>query len=81
MDKRLRKQAAFYMLTSLVDANNGNVLLHTNELKRAFNNEDDIVMVEYNNGEIGLACEANIETLESAIFELKGQKQLKKESQ
>ena len=67
MDKRLRKQAAFYMLTSIVDANKGNVELNTNTIKRAFNNEDEIVMVEYSNGNKGLACDVDIEELESAI--------------
>lgn len=69
MDKRLRKQAAFYTLTSIVDANNGSVDFNTNTIKRAFNNEDEIVMVEYTNGNTGLAYDADISVLEDAIHE------------
>lgn len=69
MDDKIRKRAAFYTVTSIVDANNGNVPFESDKLKRIFNNEDNVVMVEYTNGEIGLAADANIDTLESAICE------------
>lgn len=69
MDKRIRKQAAFYTITSIVDANNGNVSFESDRIKRIFNNENDVVMIEYVNGEMGLAADAEIDTLEKAIYE------------
>ena len=69
MDRRLRKQAAFYTLASIVDANNGNVVLGSDTIQRVFNDENDIVMVEYASGEVGLAADVDIDTLESVIYE------------
>ena len=69
MDKRLRKQAALYTIISIVDANNGSVILKSDKIRRIFNDDNDIVMVEYASGEVGLAADVDIDTLESVIYE------------
>lgn len=68
MDKRIRKQAAIYTLIKYIDENNGSIVINNNMIKRIFNDEDDIVKVEYCSGDIGLLSDVGIEILESAIF-------------
>lgn len=37
MDNRLKRQAALYMLISLVDENNGSIDINSNAIRRSFN--------------------------------------------
>ena len=66
MDDRIRRQAVLYTAIALVDHNAGSVVINGN-IKRIFNDEDDLVKVEYADGRIGLACDANTEELDQAI--------------
>ena len=57
MDNRLKRQAALYMLISLVDENNGNIDINSDAIRRSFNDEDQTVMVEKSDGTIALAAD------------------------
>ncbi len=59
--------AALYMLIKLVDENNGSIVVNTDKVKRVFNDADDIVRVEYTNGEIALLADAEFQTMDDAI--------------
>lgn len=68
MDERMKKRAALYMLIKFVDDNNGCIEINTDKVKRVFNDEDDIVRIEYVTGEIGLLADADFEAMNTAIF-------------
>jgi hypothetical protein len=68
MDERMKKRAALYMLIRLVDENNGNIDINTDKVKRVFNDENDIVKIEYVSGEVGLLADADFDTMNDAIF-------------
>ena len=44
MDNRLKRQAALYMLISLVDENNGSIDINSDAIRRSFTDEDQTVM-------------------------------------
>lgn len=67
MDKWLKKRAALYQLIKLVDENNGSFTINTDKVKRVFNDEDDIVRIEYVTGEVALLADADFETMNDAI--------------
>ncbi len=56
MDKWLKKRAALYQLIKSVDENKGSITIKTDKVKRVFNDSNDIVRIEYVNGEIALFC-------------------------
>ncbi len=68
MDKKLKKHAALYMLIRLVDENKGSIEINTDKVKRVFNDENEYVTIEYTNGDIGLAADADFETLDAAVL-------------
>lgn len=49
MEQWLKKRAALYQLIKLVDENDGSITINTDKVKRVFNDEDDIVRIEYVN--------------------------------
>ena len=57
MEQWLKKRAALYMLIKLVDENDGSITINTDKVKRVFNDEDDIVKIEYVSGEIALLAD------------------------
>ncbi len=67
MDDKIKRRAAICMLIKLVDQNNGSIIVNTDKVKRVFNDEDDIVRVEYTNGEVGLLADADFLTMDDAI--------------
>ena len=67
MDKWLKKRAALYQLIKLVDENNGSITINTDKVKRVFNDEDDIVRIEYVTSEVALLADADFETMNDAI--------------
>ena len=69
MDDKIKRRAALYMLIKLVDQNNGSITVNTDKVKRVFNDEDDIVRVEYTTGEVGLLADADFQTMDDAIHE------------
>lgn len=68
MDKWLKKRAALYQLIKLVDENNGCITINTDKVKRVFNDENDIVRIEYVTGEVALLADADFETMNDAIL-------------
>lgn len=71
MEERIKKRAALYMLITLVDNNNGSINIDNDTVKRVFNDADDVVKIEYTNGEVGLAADADYETMNNAVLKLK----------
>lgn len=67
MDERIKKRAALYMLIDLVDKNGGSITVGTDKVKRVFNDDDEIVRVEYNSGEIALLVDADFKIMDDAI--------------
>lgn len=67
MDERIKKRAALYMLIDLVDKNGGSISVGTDKVKRVFNDDEEIVRVEYNSGEIALLADADFQTMDEAI--------------
>ena len=67
MDDRIKKRAALYMLIDLVDKNGGSITVGTDKVKRVFNDDEDIVRVEYTSGEIALLADADFQTMDEAI--------------
>lgn len=67
MDTRTKRNAALYMLIKLVDENNGCINVNTDTVKRVFNDTEDIVRIEYKNGEIALLADADFQTMDDAI--------------
>lgn len=67
MDDRIKKRAALYMLIDLVDKNGGSITVGTDKVKRVFNDDEDIVRVEYTTGEIALLADADFKTMDDAI--------------
>ena len=68
MEQWLKKRAALYMLIKLVDENDGSITINTDTVKRVFNDEDDIVRIEYVTGEVALLADADFETMNDAII-------------
>ncbi len=66
LEKRLLKRTALSVMINIIDCNNGQFVVNSSKVKRAFNDEDDIVKLEYTDGTIGLAADADFETLHSA---------------
>lgn len=67
MEQWLKKRAALYMLIKLVDENDGSITINTDTVKRVFNDEDDIVRIEYVTGEVALLADADFDTMNDAI--------------
>ncbi len=70
MDKWLKKRAALYMLIKLVDENDGSIIINTDKVRRVFNDEDDVVRIEYVSGEIELLADADFDTINEAILKI-----------
>ena len=62
------KRAAVYQLIKLVDENDGSITINTDKVKRVFNDEDDIVRIEYADGQIALLADADFEAMNDAIL-------------
>ena len=71
MDKWLKKRAALYILIKLVDENDGSIIINTDKVRRVFNDEDDVVRIEYVGGDVGLLADADFNTMNDAILKWK----------
>ncbi len=71
MDNWLKKRAALYQLIKLVDANNGSISIGTDRVIRVFNDEDDVIRIEYVGGDVGLLADADFNTMNDAILKWK----------
>ncbi len=68
MEQWLKKRAALYMLIKLVDENNGCIDINSDKVKRVFNDEDDIVRIEYADSQIALLADTDFETMNDAVL-------------
>ena len=71
MEERIKKRAALCMLITLVDNNNGSINIGTDTVKRVFNDENEIVKIEYANGVVALAADADYDTINDAVLKWK----------
>ncbi len=71
MEQRMKKHAALCMLIAIVDENNGEVEINSPDIKRVFNDENDIVKVELANGDVVLAADQSYESLNNAVLKWK----------
>ena len=71
MDNWLKKRAALYQLIKLVDANNGSISIGTDRVIRVFNDEDDVIRIEYVGGDVRLLADADFNTMNDAILKWK----------
>ena len=67
MEDRMKRQAALYMLIKLVDDNNGSIIINSDDLSRAFNDENQVVNVEKTDGSIALAADMDGSVLNTAV--------------
>ncbi len=68
MDQRMKRHAALCMLIALVDENNGEIEINSTDIKRVFNDENEIVKVELANGDIVLAADQSYNSLNNAVL-------------
>lgn len=68
MEEWLKKRAAIYQLIKMVDENSGSISVSTDRVSRVFNDENDVVRIEYVSGEIGLLADADYDTVNDAIL-------------
>ena len=67
MDTRIEKQVAITMLVTLVDENDGEIVINTDAVRRAFNDENDTVQFEMTDGTIQLLSDTDAEILDEAV--------------
>lgn len=67
MEDRMKRQAALYMLIKLVDDNKGSIIINSDDLRRAFNDENQVVNVEKTDGTIALAADMDGPVLDTAV--------------
>ena len=68
MELWLKKRAALYTLIKMADENNGSISVSTDKVSRIFNDEDDVVRIEYASGEVGLLADADFNTMNDVIL-------------
>lgn len=68
MEERLMRNAALYQLIKLVDENNGSLNIGSATVKRVFNDKDDVVRIEYVNGEVQLLADSDFNTMNESIL-------------
>ena len=71
LDERMKRHVALAMLIALVDNNNGSVDINSDTVKRVFNDENEYVKIEYANGVIALAADADFDTMNDAVLKWK----------
>lgn len=76
MEQYLKRRAALYTLIRMVDENKGVINVNTEKIKRIFNDENEIVMVEYADGLMGLLADLDFETMNGIISKVYKDKSL-----
>ena len=67
MDRRMKRQAALYMLITLVDEYGGSIDIKAGTIRRVFNDENQVVKAEQSDGAIALAADMDCEDLDRAV--------------
>ena len=68
MDKRLKRQAALYVLIRLVDESEGFIDIHSDEVINSFSDEDEVVKAKLADGTIALAADLDTDVLDRAVL-------------
>ncbi len=68
MNQKMKRHTALCMLIALVDENNGEIEINSPNIKRVFNDENEIVKVELANGNIVLAADQSYDSLNNAVL-------------
>lgn len=63
----MKKQAAIFTIVTLVDENDGEIEINTDAVRRAFNDENDIVKFEMTDGTIQLLSDTDADILDEAV--------------
>ena len=72
MDKRLKRQAALYMLITLVDENEGYIEINSDVIRSSFNDEDQVVKAKLKDGTVALAADLDGDVLHEAVSKWMG---------
>lgn len=68
LEEQKRHMAIFASLTMIIDANNGEVMLHGKDIKKAYLDKNtDCYMVEYQSGKTEIAYDVNTELMYANI--------------
>ena len=68
MDRRMKRQAALYMLITIVDECGGCIDVNAGTIRRVFNDENQVVKVEYPDGTTALAADLSGDELYDATL-------------
>jgi hypothetical protein len=68
MNKRLKRQAALYVLIRLVDENEGFIDINSDAVINSFSDEDQIVKAKLADGTIALAADLDTDVLDKAVL-------------
>ena len=71
----MKKRAALYMLIKFVDENKGRIDINSDKVKRVFNDENEVVKIEYADGKVGLLADADFDTMNDAVLKWKSANQ------
>jgi exoribonuclease R len=75
MEEWMKKRAALYMLIKFVDENKGCIDINSDKVKRVFNDENEVVKIEYADGKVGLLADADFDTMNDAVLKWKSANQ------
>ena len=75
MEEWMKKRAALYMLIKFVDENKGRIDINSDKVKRVFNDENEVVKIEYADGKVGLLADADFDTMNDAVLKWKSANQ------
>lgn len=67
MDKRLKRQAALYMLITLIDENEGFIDINSDVIKSSFSDENQVVKAKLADGTIALAADLDGDVIHEAV--------------
>ena len=68
MDRRMKRQAALYMLITIVDDCGGSIAINSDKIRRFYNDENQVVKVEYPDGTTALAADLSGDELYDATL-------------
>ena len=72
MDKRQKRQAALYMLITLIDENEGFIDINSDVVKCSFSDENQVVKAKLADGTIALAADLDGDVIHEAVCKWMG---------
>ena len=67
MDKRQKRQAALYMLITIIDECEGFIDINSDAVINSFNDENQVVKAKLADGSIALAADLDADVLDQAV--------------